>query len=185
MPDYETILEYSTIILLGLAILLPIIIYLMLRARLSRMSRQKDREIQRLKEQLQLKMEIDSDAEVGRRKRLDELQKENENLRIRVQEYRQKPRRDGERQAQIYERALAIMHERAPGFSGAWAKAYQEAENEMEQSEKGLLNFAKRALLPGSGAAGRRTLEDRSGENGDNQGDRTDRNHSDEDIRVG
>jgi hypothetical protein len=162
MIEYETFLEFSSLALLCIAVLLPIIVYLMLMARMAKQRREKDQQMNKLREQLQLKMEIDSDAESHRRKKIEQLQKENENLRIKVQDYRNKPRRDSERQAQIYERALAIMHERAPGFSGAWQKAYQDAEGEMEDSERGLLNFAKRALLPGSSVGGsRHALEDR------------------------
>jgi hypothetical protein len=180
--NYESFLEFSAIALLCIAVLLPIIVYLMLMARLNKLRKEKDRDLAKLREQLQLKMEIDSDAESTRRKKIDQLQKENENLRIKVQEYRNKPRRDSERQAQIYERALAIMHERAPGFSGAWQRAYQDAESEMVDSEKGLLNFAKRTLLPGSsaGSSSRHALEDREGDSGGNGS----RHREDEDVEV-
>jgi hypothetical protein len=182
MLEYETFLEFSSIALLCIAVLLPIIIYLMLMARMSKQRKEKDRDLAKLREQLQLKMEVDSEAESSRRRKIEQLQKENENLRIKVQEYRYKPRRDSERQAQIYERALAIMHERAPGFSGAWQRAYQDAEAEMADSERGLLNFAKRTLLPGSsiGSSSRRSLEDR--ESG-NSGNGT-RQREDEDVEV-
>ena len=106
-------------------------------------------EIDRLRKHLHTKLEIDA-AETERRKaELEQLKKERDNLRITVQSLNQKPGRKEIRQFYIYQTALDIMFEKAPGFAPAWQVTLKEAEQRFEKSESGVMPMLKR-LMPGS-----------------------------------
>lgn len=150
--DQITLLQYAVYALLTVAVLGPLAIFTWAILKLRGLRKEKDTYIAKLKEQLALKMDLESESLGKLKAEREELAKQNEELRIKVQEYRQKPGRDALRQLQITERALGLVHERAPGFGPAWQSSLKEAQSEMEKSEKGLLAFARRALLPGTSA---------------------------------
>ncbi len=154
MFEWDSFQGYTILVLAGAVIIIPLIVYISMAIKLMSLRKEKDNYITKLRDQLQLKLEIDGEAEQRRKAQIEELKKENENLRIRVQEYRQKPRRDVVRQLHVYDKAIGIMQERAPGIASVWQSSLREAEAEMEASEKGLVSFAKRALLPGATASG-------------------------------
>ena len=80
---------------------------------------------------------------------MSRLQQERDNLRITVQSLNQKPGRKEIRQFYIYQTALDIMFEKAPGFAPAWQVTLKEAENLFEKSESGVVPLLKR-LMPTS-----------------------------------
>ena len=49
----------------------------------------------------------------------------------------------------VYDRAGRHIGETAPGFAPYWENALREAEQQVEQMDRGLLAFARRILLPG------------------------------------
>jgi hypothetical protein len=153
MIDQITFLRYAVYALAALAIVLPLFILIRGQLKFSALRKEKDAYITKLKEQLSLKMDLEAETLGKLKAEREELAKQNEELRIKVQEYRNKPGRDALRQLQITERALGLVHERAPGFGSAWQVSLKEAQAEMEKSEKGLIAFARRALLPGQPAA--------------------------------
>jgi len=108
-------------------------------------------EIKRLKSHLHTKMDIDSEASEKMKTAVDELKKQNENLRISVQNLLTKPGRRELRQLQVYQRALDLLSEKTPGFSPAWQSAVRQAESEIEKTDSGLLPFIKK-VIPTSGA---------------------------------
>ena len=112
-------------------------------------ARKLKKEIGRLKQHLQTKLEIDAE-EIERKKRvIEELKKESENLRITLQEFMQKPGRKELRQLHLYQRAIEILTEKAPGFAQSWLSALKEGEEEMKKTERGVVPFIRR-LLPGN-----------------------------------
>ena len=62
----------------------------------------------------------------------------------RIQVLNQKPGRQEIRQAQVYQKAIDIMFEKAPGFAPAWQITLKEAEEHVQQAERGLIPFLKR-----------------------------------------
>lgn len=72
---------------------------------------------------------------------MENLKRENENLRISVKTLGQKPGRAELRQFNIYDNALRKMMLQAPGFSSAWESALQESEREYEKNEAGFKNI--------------------------------------------
>jgi uncharacterized membrane protein YciS (DUF1049 family) len=128
---------------LALGILFTIIIYI--RGFLRRQELSK--EVSRLRAHLHTKLEIDSSENERRKSELDRLKQERDNLRITVQSLNQKPGRKEIRQYFIYQTALDIMFEKAPGFAPAWQITLKEAESLFEKSEKGVVPLLKR-LMP-------------------------------------
>jgi len=111
--------------------------------------RELSREINRLKTHLHTKLEIDSADNERRKQEFITLRQERDNLRITVQSLNQKPGRKEIRQYYIYQTALDIMFEKAPGFASAWQITIKEAEQLFEKSEQGVVPLLKR-LMPTS-----------------------------------
>jgi len=111
--------------------------------------RELSREINRLKAHLHTKLEIDSADNERRKQELITLRQERDNLRITVQSLNHKPGRKEIRQYYIYQTALDIMFEKAPGFAPAWQITIKEAERLFEKSEQGVVPLLKR-LMPTS-----------------------------------
>lgn len=129
----------------GLAIGLVICIIIYIRGYFRR--NELTKEINRLRSHLHTKLEIDSSENERRKTELDRLKQERDNLRITVQSLNQKPGRKEIRQYFIYQTALDIMFEKAPGFAPAWQITLKEAEGLFEKSEKGMVPLLKR-LMP-------------------------------------
>lgn len=100
--------------------------------------------IKKLREHLHTKLEIDSAENERRKLEIEKLKQERDNLRNMVQVMNQKPGRQELRQAQVYQRAIDIMFEKAPGFAPAWQITLKEAEEEMQNAERGIIPFLKR-----------------------------------------
>ncbi len=111
--------------------------------------RELTREVNRLKKHLHTKLEIDSEENEKRKKDLEQLKHERDNLRITVQSLNQKPGRKEIRQYFLYQTALDMMFEKAPGFAPAWQITLKEAERLFDKSEKGVVPLLKR-LMPAS-----------------------------------
>jgi hypothetical protein len=121
------------------------------------------REIETLKQHLQTKLDIESEEHERRKKDLGNLKKENENLRLSLQAYLTKPGRGELRQLHVYQKALDILTEKAPGFAPSWQSALREGEEEIRQTELGLLPFVRR-LIPWTGKSRGRAREIEKGE---------------------
>lgn len=131
----------------GLAIGFIVCVIIYLRGLLRR--RELAKEVDRLRAHLHTKLEIDSSENERRKNELARLQQERDNLRITVQSLNQKPGRKEIRQYYIYQTAIDIMFEKAPGFAPAWQVTLKEAENLFEKSESGVVPLLKR-LMPTS-----------------------------------
>ncbi len=128
---------------LALGLLFCVIIYIRGFLRRNELSK----EVNRLRSHLHTKLEIDSSENERRKTELEKLKQERDNLRITVQSLNQKPGRKEIRQYFIYQTALDIMFEKAPGFAPAWQITLKEAEGLFEKSEKGVVPLLKR-LMP-------------------------------------
>jgi hypothetical protein len=107
------------------------------------------KEIDRLRNHLHTKLEIDATENERRKAELERLRQEKDNLQITVQALNHKPGRKEIRQYFIYQTALDIMFEKAPGFAPAWQITLKEAESLFEKSERGVVPLLKR-LMPSS-----------------------------------
>lgn len=107
------------------------------------------RDIERLKSHLHTKLEIDGADNERRKQAMITITQERDNLRMTVQALNHKPGRKEIRQYYIYQTALDIMFEKAPGFAPAWQITLKEAEHLFEKSEQGVVPLLKR-LMPTS-----------------------------------
>lgn len=101
-------------------------------------------ELKKLKQHLHTKLEIDAEATEDKKAKYEKLKEENENLRVSLQTVNTKPGRKEVRQFHIYQKALDIMFEKAPGFAPAWQNALREGESEMKKIDKGFIPFIKK-----------------------------------------
>lgn len=106
------------------------------------------KEIKEFKEHLNRQMKITNEGSKNLEHTLEQLKKENENLRISVQTLGQKPGRAEMKLLNIYDGAVRKMQMRAPGFSSAWEMSLQEAEHEYEANEKGFKSIIKKVFKP-------------------------------------
>lgn len=128
---------------LALGVIFCIIVYV--RGFLRR--RELTKEVERLRTHLHTKLEIDSTDNERRKQETERLKQERDNLRITVQSLNQKPGRKEIRQYFLYQTALDMMFEKAPGFAPAWQVTIKEAEALFDKSERGVVPLLKR-LMP-------------------------------------
>ena len=105
----------------------------------------------RRRNHLHTKLEIDSGENERRKNEINTLKQERDNLRITVQSLNQKPGRKEIRQYYIYQTALDMMFEKAPGFAPAWQITLKEAERVFDDSEKGVVPLLKRLMPTNTG----------------------------------
>ena len=132
------------------------------------------REVRRLREHLNTQMDITQRGNAAMKTELDSLKTQNENLRVAVKEWQTKPGRGEMRQLSIYDRAIRILNQNAPGFSPVWEKAVKESENELAESESGSMgSMLRRAFRPfaalGNGPRTDKPAGDAYGETGGSQ----------------
>ena len=111
-------------------------------------SREARREVKRLREHLHTQMDITSRGNTAMRSELDTLKQQNENLRVAVKEWQTKPGRNEMRMLAVYDRAIRILNQNAPGFSPVWERAVKESEEELVSSESGMSGMLRRAFRP-------------------------------------
>lgn len=104
------------------------------------------KEIEKLKAHIQTKLEIEAESNERRKKEIEELKKQNENLRIMLQNYIEKPGRKVLRQLHLYQKAIEILTVKAPGFAQSWQSALEEAGREMRLMESGIIPFIKKII---------------------------------------
>jgi hypothetical protein len=121
-----------------------------------RRRRDVEAELERLRRHLHDQMEITHEGAHQRKQEIERLRLENENLRVTLKVWQQKPDRRELRMLQVYDHALHQLLSNAPGFSPHWENALREAEQHVEQVDRGLLGFARRMVLPLTGTGKRR-----------------------------
>lgn len=117
------------------------------------------REVRRLREHLHTQMDITSKGNSVMLAENTALKQQNENLRVAVKDWQTKPGRAELRMLAVYDRAVRILNQNAPGFSPVWEKAVKESEQELVASESGVGSMLRRAFQPfaalGNGGGGK------------------------------
>ena len=143
----------------GLAIGLLIWLYTVIRLHFSHKnaSKAKDSAIStlkneknKLKQHLQIQLEIEAESKERQKQTVDKVKEENENLRASVQTLKLKPRREEIILLQVYDRAIHLMQERAPGFAPTWENTLKEAKTEVDKANRGVIPFIRRVIHPSS-----------------------------------
>jgi len=140
--DQLTFLGYG--VLIGLALALWVGVSAWLRRR------SLEAEVDRLRRHLHDHMEITQAGVSERKAELERLRLENENLRVSLKTWQQKPDRHELRMLQVYDHAIHQLLANAPGFSPHWEKALGEGERAVAQIDTGIVAFARRLVSPRS-----------------------------------
>lgn len=140
MENLASILDYPFLFGLAIGLVFVVIFWirLVIKVRILRV------EIKKLREHLHTKFEIESADNERRKKQLEQIKQERDNLRNMIQVLNQKPSKQEMRQTQVYQKAIESMFEKSPGFAPAWQITLKEAEEEMRNAERGILPFFKR-----------------------------------------
>lgn len=113
-----------------------------------RRRRELAREVERLRKHLHDHMEITQAGSRQLKDELESLRQQNENLRVSLKGWQQKPDRKQLRTLQVYDEAVRELLATAPGFSAYWEKALRDAEAAAEAADRGLVASARRLLIP-------------------------------------
>ena len=144
MHDFITNPFYTFLVGLGVALLLAG--YTWFNGVLRR--RDLRGEVKALKEQLHRQMTIVDKGNAQTTKELEELRKQNENLRVTVATLKSKPGRAELHTLHVYDKAIRLMHKKAPGFAPAWEDVMAEAQSEADQIDNGLIGMVRKAFRP-------------------------------------
>jgi ribosomal protein L29 len=103
-------------------------------------------EIARLKSMLTDRMDLESEGLTKLKEEVAELKMQNENLRISLRTYSQKPGRKEIARLQVYQQAADRLTINSPGFGAAWQAALKESEDEFEKTFYGVQPFIRRVI---------------------------------------
>lgn len=135
-------------ILYGLAagLIIALIIYIVMTVKLKGAKSAAEKENARLRQMLSDRMELESEGVARLKKENEELRKNNENLRISMQTYAQKPGRKELQRLTVYQTAVDRLIINSPGFGAAWQAALKESEDEFEKTYTGVQAFIRKMI---------------------------------------
>ncbi len=135
-------------ILYGLAagLIIALIIYIVMAVKLKGAKSAAEKENARLRQMLSDRMELESEGVARLKKENEELRKSNENLRISMQTYAQKPGRKELQRLTVYQTAVDRLIINSPGFGAAWQAALKESEDEFEKTYTGVQAFIRKMI---------------------------------------
>jgi hypothetical protein len=137
-------LTHPFVLGLGLGLILAVVLWV--QGIFKRRSLVKD--LANLKDHLHTHMEISAKGNESSKSELEALKKQTENLRITVATLKAKPGRAELRTLHVYDKALHMMFEKAPGFAPAWESILKEAEQDMQETEKGFFPLIRKVFRP-------------------------------------
>ena len=120
------------------------------RRNVARELRRVEGEMKDLQNHLNTQLKINASGNDTLQRELESLRQQNETLRINNTALQQKPGRAEQRQLQIYDAAVRIMREQAPGFAPAWERAARQAETDLDAADSGLKKLVRK-VIPGLG----------------------------------
>ena len=132
---------------LGSGLLLALIVFMIMEIKLRSVKSTAKADNDKLKSMLTDRMEIESEGITRLKSENEKLKKENENLRISIQTYAQKPGRKELQRLQVYQTAVDRLIINSPGFGAAWQSALKDSEIEFEKTYIGVQPFIKK-LIP-------------------------------------
>lgn len=116
------------------------------RRNVSRELKRVEGEMKDLQNHLNTQLKINASGNDTLQKELESLRQQNETLRINNTALQQKPGRAEQRQLQIYDTAVRVMREQAPGFAPAWEKAVRQAETDLDAADSGLKKLVRKVI---------------------------------------
>lgn len=133
---------------LCIGLIIALIVYIWQAVARREDSRKSKSEINKLKNMLTDRMDLEADGVAKLKAQCEELKVQNENLRITNANLLQKPGRTEVQRLHIYQKAVDRLVINSPGFGAAWQSALQESEEEFAKIYNGTQAFWKK-VLPG------------------------------------
>lgn len=127
-------------------LVVAVIIFIVMSIRMRALKASCDKESARLRQMLTDRMELESEGLGKLKKENEELKKANENLRISIQTYAQKPGRKELQRLTVYQTAVDRLILNSPGFGAAWQAALKESEAEFEKTYVGVQAFIRKMI---------------------------------------
>jgi len=139
--------DTSQLAALGYGILIGLIVACVVAFSAWQRRRGIEQELRRLHSHLHDHMAITQEGSKQIKNELEQLRLENENLRVTLQAWKQRPDRRELHQLLVYDDAIRRVVTTVPGFSAYWENALRESEETLTRADRGLVAFARR-LLP-------------------------------------
>lgn len=127
-------------------LVVAVVIFIVMSIRMRALKAACDKESARLKQMLTDRMELESEGLTKLKKENEELKKANENLRISIQTYAQKPGRKELQRLTVYQTAVDRLILNSPGFGAAWQAALKDSEAEFEKTYVGVQAFIRKMI---------------------------------------
>ncbi|MGD1817407.1 MAG: hypothetical protein ACPKNR_10265 [Pleomorphochaeta sp.] len=131
---------------LGIGVAIAIVVLISMSARAHKKELEHKKELNKLKNMLTDRMDIESEGLQKLKAELEILKSENENLRITVSTYSQKPGRKEMARFHVYQLAVDRLTLNSPGFGAAWQAALKESEDEFQKTYKGIHPFIRKVI---------------------------------------
>ncbi len=131
---------------LGIGLAVAIIIAIWLTAKRQKESKDSQKEIARLKAMITDRMDLESEGLTKLKTEVAELKQQNENLRISLRTYAQKPGRKEVTRLHVYQQAADRLTINSPGFGAAWQAALKESEADFEKTFFGVQPFIRKII---------------------------------------
>lgn len=132
---------------LGIGVVLAIVLVVVMSVKRHKEMLAAKQESERLKRMLTDRMDLESDGLFKLKDQNEELKKQNENLRISLNTYAQRPGRKEVARLHVYQLAVDRLTINSPGFGAAWQAALKESEDEFQKTYVGVQPFIRR-LIP-------------------------------------
>lgn len=130
----------------GVGAAIALVVLIAMSARSHKKELEAKRELNKLKNMLTDRMDIESEGIQKLKAELEIYKKENENMRITISTYSQKPGRKEIARLHVYQLAADRLMLNSPGFGGAWQASLKESEEEFQKTYKGIQPFIRRVI---------------------------------------
>ena len=131
-------------LIVGLAVAVVLAVALLSKGASAK--KQAKAEVEKYKRMLQDRMELESDGLTKLKGEVEELKKQNENLRISLNTMSQKPGRKEMQRLDVYQTAAERLSINSPGFAPVWQAALKESEAEFRKTFLGLNPYLRKHI---------------------------------------
>jgi predicted nucleic acid-binding Zn-ribbon protein len=106
------------------------------------------KENESLKNHLHNQMEINAKGAETQNKDIEKLKKRNENLQTTLATLKAKTSTEEKRMLMLYDKAIHLMYEKAPGFAASWEMILKDAQDELDKADDGSEKVTKKIIRP-------------------------------------
>ncbi len=131
---------------LGAGLIIAALVAFYFSMKIGRINDEKNKEIQKYKNMLSDRMELEAEGLKKVKDENEELKRINENLRVSLMALRDKPGRKEMQRLQVLQKAADRLTLNSPGFGPVWQAALKESEDEFQKVYSGFIPFIKRHI---------------------------------------